>query len=144
MDTHIALNLARQRGYDLIEVAPSAQPPVCKIMDYGKYMYEEKKREADARKKQVKIDVKEIKLRIGIADHDLNIKVSKIREFLEEGDRVKIILWFRGREIERPELGEVVLKKVVANIEDIGQIDQPIKRLGKSMSVFVVPQSKKS
>lgn len=144
MDTHIALNLARQRGYDLIEVAAQAQPPVCKIMDYGKFMYEEKKREADAKKKQVKVDVKEIKLRVGIQEHDLNIKVNKIREFLEDSDRVKVVLWFRGREVERPELGEIVLKKVVANIQDIGQIDQPIKRFGKSMSVFVVPRSKKA
>ena len=141
--THIALNVAREKGLDLVEISPNAVPPVCKIIDYGKYRYEQKKKESEARKKQVKITVKEIKLGIGIQEHDLNIKVNYIRNFLENGERVKVIVWFRGREVDRPGLGEVVLKKVIEKIADVGVVDQSPRLFGRSMNMFVVPQVKK-
>ncbi len=143
LETHIALNVARERGLDLVEISPTAEPPVCKIIDYGKYRYEEKKKESESRKKQVKITVKEIKLGITIQEHDLNIKVSHILNFLEKGERVKVFVWFRGREVDRPELGEVVLKKVIEKIGSRGVIDQPPRLYGRSMNMFIVPQVKR-
>lgn len=142
MQTHIALNIARDRGLDLVEISPQAKPPVCKIIDYGKYKYEQSKREAEARKKQVKVAVKEVKLTIGIADHDFNTKLKQIRTFLERGDRVKVLVWFRGREIARPELGKTLLIKLAANIEDIGYLDQQPRLFGRAYSMFVIPGKK--
>jgi len=143
MQTHIALNLARDRGLDLVEISPQAKPPVCKIIDYGKFKYEQRKRESEAKKKQVKVDVKEVKLKIGIAEHDFNTKLKHIRTFLERGDRVKVLVWFRGREIARPELGKVILEKVAAQIEDIAHLDQYPKLFGRAYSIFVIPGKKK-
>jgi len=139
LETHIALNLARDRGLDLVEVSPNANPPVCRIIDYGKFKYEQRKKDAQAKKKQIKIVVKEVKVGIATQDHDLSFKAEHIKEFLGKGERVKVSLWFRGREIARPELGRVVLNKIIAKIQDVGQIERPPSLMGKVMSMFIIP-----
>lgn len=106
-----ALQLAQERHLDLVEIAPTAKPPVCRIMDYGKYRYEQQKRDKEARKKQKTFDIKEVKLRPGIEDHDFGVKFKNAVRFLEDGDKVKVTIMFRGRELSHPELGEVLLKK---------------------------------
>ncbi len=122
-----------------MEVSPSATPPVCRIIDYGKYKYEQRKKEAQAKKKQIKVVVKEVKVGIATQDHDLSFKAQHIREFLAKGERVKVSLWFRGREIARPELGRVVLDKIITKIQDVGQIERPPSLQGKVMSMFIIP-----
>lgn len=139
LETHIALNLARDRGLDLVEVSPNAAPPVCRIIDYGKFKYEQKKKDTQAKKKQIRVVVKEVKVGIATQEHDLNFKAGHIRDFLAKGERVKVSLWFRGREIARPELGRVVLNKVIAKIQDVGQIERPPSLQGKVMSMFIIP-----
>ena len=139
LETHIALNIARDRGLDLVEVSPSANPPVCRIIDYGKFKYEQRKKEAIAKKKQIRIVVKEVKVGIATQDHDLSFKADHIRKFLSKGERVKVSLWFKGREIAHPELGRVILNKVIAKIKDIGQIERTPSLMGKVMSMFIIP-----
>ena len=107
MSVEDALNLAIERNLDLVEIAPTAKPPVCRIMDFGKYRYEQQKRDKEARKRQKTVDVKEVKLRPGIEDHDFNTKYKNAVRFLEDGDKVKITIMFRGRELSHPELGEL-------------------------------------
>ena len=112
-----ALNLALERHMDLVEIAPNAKPPVCRIMDYGKYRYEQQKRDTEARKKQKSFDIKEVKLRPGIEDHDFDVKFKNAVRFLEDGDKVKITIMFRGRELSHPELGEVLLIKMAKQLK---------------------------
>ncbi len=133
-----AIQKARERGYDLVEVAPNAAPPVCRIMDYGKYKYQMSKKHT-ARKT---IDVKEVKIRPQITDHDLQLKVKNIRRFLDDGDKAKVTMFFRGREIVRPELGMNLFNKIIESLTGKFQIEQPPKQEGKSITMVIAPSSK--
>ena len=138
-----ALNLALERHMDLVEIAPNAKPPVCRIMDYGKYRYEQQKREKEARKKQKSFDIKEVKLRPGIEDHDFDDKFKNAVRFLEDGDKVKVTIMFRGRELSHPELGEVLLIKMAKQLEDLAIIERGAKLEGKNMIMIVSPKANK-
>jgi translation initiation factor IF-3 len=133
-----AIRIARDRGYDLVEVAPNATPPVCRIMDYGKYKYQMSKKHA-ARKT---IDVKEVKIRPQITDHDLQLKVKNIRRFLDDGDKAKVTMFFRGREIVRPELGMKLFDRILELLTGKFQVEQPPKLEGKNITMVIAPSSK--
>jgi len=134
-----AFSRAEEAGLDLVEVSPTASPPVCKILDYGKFKYESQKKAAAARKKQRVIEVKEIKMRPGIDDNDYNIKMRKVREFLDEGDKVKVTLRFRGREMSHQELGAVLLNKVKDEVADRAKVEQFPKLEGRQMVMVMAP-----
>lgn len=135
-----ALQIAYNRGLDLVEVAPNAKPPVCKIMDIGKYKYEQSKREKEARKKQRVINVKEVKLRPNIEAHDFQVKTRNTIRFLESGDKVKVTIMFRGREVSHPELGKELLDKVAEIVRDYAVIEKQPKLEGKNMIMFLSPK----
>jgi len=135
-----ALRLAEEAGLDLVEVAPGADPPVCKILDFGKYKYEAQKKAAEARKKQKVIEVKEIKMRPGIDDHDYDVKMRAIHRFLEEGDKVKVTLRFRGREMAHQELGMKVLDRVREQLESLVKIEQTPRLEGRQMTMVLAPR----
>ncbi|ABD54685.1 bacterial translation initiation factor 3 (bIF-3) [Jannaschia sp. CCS1] len=137
-----AMDLAADADLDLVEISPNADPPVCKIMDFGKYKYETQKREAEARKKQKTIDIKEVKMRPGTDDHDFNRKVTDAVKFLEGGDKVKVTLRFRGREMAHQNLGREMLEKVVDRIEGIGKIESMPRMEGRQMVMMINPVSK--
>jgi translation initiation factor IF-3 len=139
-----ALRLAEERELDLVEISPQARPPVCKIMDYGKYKFEQKKKEKEAKKKQraKQQNVKEIKFRLKIESHDYQTKVKHIREFIEDGDKVKVWIWFRGRENLHPELGEQLAKKIIEDLADVASVEKPPKKEGKNMIFTLVPKKK--
>jgi translation initiation factor IF-3 len=134
-----ALDRAREAGLDLVEVSPTAKPPVCKILDYGKFKYEAQKRANAARKKQRVIEVKEIKMRPGIDDNDYNIKMKKVRNFLEEGDKVKVTMRFRGRELSHQNLAMNILTKVKDEVSDLGKVEQFPKMEGRQMVMVMAP-----
>lgn len=134
-----ALERAYKAGLDLVEVSPNADPPVCKILNYGKYKFEEQKRRAEIRKKQKVIEVKEIQLRPGIDKHDFEVKMRSARKFIEEGDKLKITLRFRGREVSHQQLGTEVLNKVKAALEDIAKVEHHPKLEGKRMIMVMGP-----
>ena len=139
-----ALQRARTADLDLVEVAPMADPPVCRIMDYGKFKYVQSKREQEARKKQTVIQVKEIKVRPKTDEHDLNVKIRHIRRFLEEGDKVKVTVRFRGRELSyASQSGFEVLKHVVEAVADLSKIESPPKMEGKTMMSILAPTAPK-
>jgi translation initiation factor IF-3 len=127
---------------DLVEIAPTAKPPVCRIMDYGKFKYREAKKAHEAKLKQKQIQVKEVKFRPGTDDGDYNIKVRNLKRFLEEGDKTKITLRFRGREMAHQELGMQLLKRVEADLAEIGQVEQFPKMEGRQMVMMVGPKKK--
>ena len=135
-----ALRMAEAAGLDLVEVSPAANPPVCKILDYGKYKYEVQKKAHEARRKQKVISVKEIKLRPTIDKHDLEIKMRHVVEFLEEGDKVRISMRFRGREMDHIEIGQQVLERVQEQLKEIGKIEQAPKSEGKQIIMLVGPK----
>ncbi|HCB70093.1 MAG TPA: translation initiation factor IF-3 [Persephonella sp.] len=137
-----ALRIAEEKGLDLVEVSPNAKPPVCKIMDYGKYKFEQKKKEKEAKKKQrAKMqNVKEIKFRVKIEDHDYRTKVKHIREFIEDGDKVKVWIWFRGRENVHPEIGERLAHRIIEDLSDIAKVEKPPKKEGRNMIFTLVPK----
>jgi translation initiation factor IF-3 len=135
-----ALTMAIDAGLDLVEVSPNADPPVCKILDYGKFKYEEQKKKNEARKKQKVIEVKEIKLRPGIDDHDYQTKMRSMVKFFEEGDKVKVTLRFRGREMAHPELGMEVLNRVRDDLEEIAKIEQTPRMEGRQMTMVLSPR----
>ncbi|MGE5752241.1 MAG: translation initiation factor IF-3 [Deltaproteobacteria bacterium] len=142
--THEALQKARVLDLDLVEVAPTAVPPVCRIMDYGKFKYTQSKREQEARKKQTVIQVKEIKVRPKTDEHDLNTKIKHIRRFLEEGDKVKVTVRFRGRELTyASQSGFEILKHVMEAIGDLSKVESPAKMEGKTMMMVVAPVAHK-
>lgn len=143
MPGRAAQQLAAERHLDLVEIAPTAKPPVCKIMDYGKFRYEQQKREKEARKKQKSFDIKEVKLRPGIEDHDFNVKYRNALRFLEDGDKVKVTIMFRGRELTHPELGEVLLKKMAEQLKEIAVVERVPKLEGKNMIMIVAPKPAK-
>ncbi len=140
MDTKQALNLAYQEGLDLVEVAPNADPPVCKIMDYGKYVYQQQKKQQEAKKKQVQIQVKEVKLRPKTDEHDLNTKMNHIRRFLSKGDKCKVTINFRGREVLHKDQGEKMLKHIISSLEDIAKVEQGPKFEGRNMFAILAPK----
>jgi translation initiation factor IF-3 len=135
-----ALALAEDRGLDLVEVAPMARPPVVKIMDYGKYKFEEAKAARAAKKKQHVIHIKEVKYRPGIDDHDFDFKTRHAREFLEEGNKVKVTMMFRGRQMARPDMGKAVLDRVAEALADIGKIEFEAKLEGRNMTMVIAPK----
>jgi len=134
-----ALARAAEVGLDLVEVAPNADPPVCKIMDYGKYRYEESKKEHKAKKKQAVVVVKEIKLRPKTENHDLGHKVRQLKQFLAENCRVKVTVMFRGREITHPEQARVLIDKLLEMLGDEGQVEQPARLEGRNMTMMLGP-----
>lgn len=139
-----ALELARERNLDLVEVAPNANPPVCRIMDYGKYIYERTKRQREARKAQRRtIEIKEIRLRPKTDDYHIGFKLKRAREFLSEGAKVKVRVLFRGREITHPEIGLALLKRVAAELEDIATVEHQPRLEGRSMLMILSPISGK-
>lgn len=140
MPTREALMLAQQRGLDLVEISPQAQPPVCKVMDYGKFKFEQAKKEKQAKKNQSNVKVKEIKFHTNVEEHDYHTKIRHIRDFLDEGHRVKVSLMFRGRENAHQELGYEVVKRVVADVSDIGVSDKEPQKLGRFLSVLLNPR----
>lgn len=138
-----ARQLAYEKHLDLVEIAPTAKPPVCRIMDYGKYRYEQQKREKESRKKQKTFDIKEVKLRPGIEEHDFNVKFKNAVRFLEDGDKVKVTIMFRGRELSHPELGEVLLNKMAAQLKEMAVVERQPKLEGKNMIMIVAPKPSK-
>ena len=134
------IELASNAGFDLVEVSPNANPPVCKILDYGKYKYEEQKRRNEARKKQKIIEVKEIKLRPNIDQHDYQVKMKAVRKFIDGGDKVKITLRFRGREMAHVELGTDLLSRVQEDIDDFAKIESMPKMEGRQMTMILAPK----
>jgi len=140
MSPREALGLAEEHGLDLVEISPNARPPVCKIMDYGRYKYEQSKREAEARKKQKTIEVKEVKFRPTTDTHDYQVKLRNIRRFLGKGDKVKVSLRFRGREMAHQDLGRQLLERVAGDVEDIGKIESLPKMEGRQMIMMIGPR----
>ncbi|MEX1207064.1 MAG: translation initiation factor IF-3 [Acidimicrobiia bacterium] len=135
--------LASQLGLDLVEVAPDAKPPVCRMMDYGKYKYEQSVRQREARKKQTRTVVKEVKFRPKIDTHDYEVKKRRVIEFLDEGDKVKITMMFRGREVTHPELGERILKRLAADVVGIGGVETGPKLEGRNMTMQLTPEKRR-
>mgnify|MGYP003218619531 FL=1 len=138
MSARDAMKLAREANLDLVKIAPTAKPPVCKIIDYGKYRYEQARREKEARKKQKTIEVKEIRLSPNIDTNDLNTKVNQARKFVSGGNKVKIAVRFRGRELAHTAVGKTILEDFAQKLSDIAVIDKPAKLEGKSMVMFLV------
>lgn len=132
--------LAAEAGLDLVEISPNAEPPVCKIMDFGKFKYETQKREAEARKKQKIIEVKEIKFRPGTDTHDYDVKMRSVQKFLEGGDKVKVTLRFRGREMAHQQLGMELLNRVAADVSAIGKVENMPKLEGRQMVMMIGPK----
>lgn len=141
--TYEALRRAEEVGLDLVEISPAAKPPVCKIMDHGKYKYQEAKRRQEAKKHQSVIKIKEIKMRPATDEHDLQTKLKQVKKFLGEGDKVKVTLRFRGREMAHQDLGQVRLKRVVDEVVGLGEIEQYPKMEGKQLFMMLTPAKKK-
>nr|WP_306440888.1 translation initiation factor IF-3 [Corallococcus aberystwythensis] len=142
MSLEAALTRAQADGLDLVEISPMAKPPVCKIMDYGKFKYEEKKKASDAKKKQVVVHLKEVKLRPKTEEHDYEFKVRNVRRFLEEGNKAKITIQFRGREITHKELGSAILDDVVKDLKDVAVVEQNPRMEGRQMFMILAPNPK--
>jgi translation initiation factor IF-3 len=138
--TDVAMSKANEMGLDLVLIAPNANPPVAKIMDYGKFKYQEEKKKKEARKKQIKIEIKEIKLSVKIADNDISYKVRHAREFLMAGKHVKFRVFLRGREMAHPEAAKEVLLRIWPMVEDIGIMDKTPKLEGRYYNMLVLPQ----
>jgi len=134
------IEIAFEAGLDLVEVLPNADPPVCKVLDYGKYKYEAQKKANEARKKQKVIDVKEIKMRPGIDEHDYQVKMRSVRRFLDEGDKVKMTIRFRGREMAHQELGMKVLDRVREDVDELAKVEQFPKSEGRLMTMVIAPK----
>ncbi|MDY0094607.1 MAG: translation initiation factor IF-3 [Candidatus Vecturithrix sp.] len=139
-----ALNKARELGLDLVEVAPTADPPVCKVMDYGKFRYQQQKRAHEAKKKQTVIQIKEVKVRPKIDEHDFQFKLNHVKRFLEGGDKAKISVVFRGREIVHKDLGQKLIDRFLEATQEIAEVESPAKMEGRNMTVVLVTKSQKS
>ncbi len=139
METRSALRLAEEEGLDLVLVGPTADPPVARIMDYAKWRYEQQIAEKEARKKAKRTEVKSIKLRVRIDDHDYQVKLGHIRRFLEEGHKVKVTIMFRGREVAHPELGQRLLERVAQDLKDIASVEMKPELLGRDMNMLLAP-----
>lgn len=140
MATSRALEIAIDKDLDLVKVAPNAVPPVCRILNYGKYKYEMQKKDKEAKKNQTIIKVKEIKMTPNIDTHDMSVKATKAREFIEDGNKVKVSIKFRGRQMGHPELGEEVLKLFFDEISDVASIDKAPKIEGRNMVMYIMPK----
>jgi translation initiation factor IF-3 len=136
-----AMKIAEEKGLDLVEVAPNSQPPVCRIMNYGKYKYQQSKRVQEARKHQTVILVKEVKIRPRTEDHDFQFKLRHVKRFLEEGNKVKISMLFRGREIAHPEFGKEMLNRFIEGVKDLMVIEQAPRLEGRNMVMILAPKS---
>ncbi|HAK22119.1 MAG: translation initiation factor IF-3 [Desulfovibrio sp.] len=135
-----AIAMAREIGCDLVEVSSNATPPVCRIMDYGKFKYEQQKKKQDAKKRQAVVQVKEIKVRPKTDEHDYETKLKHIRSFLEDGDRCKVTVFFRGREIVHKDRGIEILERIVKDLEDVGKVEQEPRAEGRTLQMLVVPK----
>ena len=135
-----AIEMAKGKGFDVVEVSPNTEPPVCKILDHGKYLFEQKKKSQGAKKKQKTIQVKEIKFRPLIEKGDYEVKVNKIKDFIEQGNKVKISLRYRGREMRHVELGHDLLKRVLTDIEEISSVEQEVQFEGRQLITVVAPK----
>jgi len=144
MDTRDAIQEARRMGLDLVEIAPNAQPPVAKIIDYGKFLYEQKKKAHEAKKKQVTVQVKEIKFRPGTDDHDYEYRRENARRWLGEGDKVRAAIAFRGREMSHRELGAKILQRLMKELEDVGDVEVAPKMEGYQMFTILAPKKSKT
>ncbi len=138
-----ALNIAREAGLDLVEVAATAEPPVCRIMDYGKYRYEAQKKKQEAKKRQTVVQIKEIKLRPKTDEHDYQTKLTHIRRFLEDGDRCKVTIFFRGREIVHKDRGQLVLDRIIEETKDLAKVEQEARAEGRTLHMMLSPLPKK-
>jgi len=143
MDTRDAIRAARQQGLDLVEVAPGADPPVCRIIDFGKFQYEAKKKANEAKKKQAVIIVKEIKFRPGTDEHDYSYRMKRAREWLQIGDKVKATIWFRGREMTHRELGSRILAKLAQDLDDVGEVEVAPRMEGNQLFTMFGPKRHK-
>lgn len=142
LTTPAAMEIASERGLDLVEVSPQADPPVCRIMDYGKYKYQQAKRASEAKKKQVRVELKEVKMRPKTDDHDFQFKIKHARRFLEEGNKVKLTIMFRGRENAHPDQGLKQLDRAVEALKDLGQVESRPSKMGRFMTMVVGPIKK--
>jgi len=138
-----AIAKAEEAGLDLVEIVPTSNPPVCKIINYGKFRYDQTKREKESKKSQHQVKVKEIKLKPNIDDHDLQTKLRHARDFLAKGNKVKITCTFRGREMMHPEFGEQILRKMSEDLEDVATVEAPAKLFGRALTVVLAPGGKK-
>ena len=134
------LEIALNAGFDLVEISPNADPPVCKVLDYGKYKYEAQKKANEARKKQKVIEVKEIKMRPGIDEHDYQVKMRSVQRFIGDGDKVKMTMRFRGREMAHQELGKKVLDRVRDDVDEVAKVEQFPKSEGRLMTMVIAPK----
>jgi translation initiation factor IF-3 len=142
--TFDALQMARERGLDLVEVAPNAMPPVCRLMDYGKYRYEQSRKERESRRNQHVVELKEVRIRPKIDDHDLETKGRQAAKFLDAGDKVKLTVLFRGREMAHPDLGKALLDQLADQLRPHGVVEQPPRMEGRTMIMFMAPLRAKS
>ncbi len=142
MPLEAALERARSEGLDLVEISPMASPPVCKIMDYGKFKYEEKKKAAESRRAQLTVHLKEVKLRPKTDEHDYEFKVRNMRRFIEDGDKAKVVIQFRGREITHREQGTAILDDVAKDLKDVAVVEQPPRMEGRLMFMILAPNPK--
>jgi translation initiation factor IF-3 len=138
-----AIAMAHEHGLDLVEVAANAEPPVCRIMDFGKFKYEQQQKKKEAKKNQTVVQIKEIKVRPKADDHDYETKVRHIRRFLEDGDRCKVSVFFRGREIVHKDRGEAILEKIIADTADVGKVEQAPSAEGRTLQMMLIPLPKK-
>ena len=133
--------MAEEREYDVVEIAPQADPPVCRLMDYGKFLFQQNKKRAAAKKKQQQIVVKEVKFRPGTEEGDYQTKLRNLKRFLEHGDKTKVTLWFRGREMRHQELGMKLLKRVEADLDELAKVEQMPKMEGRRLSMVLTPRA---
>ncbi len=141
MSAKEAFALATEKGYDLVKIAPQAEPPVCKIMDYGKYKFELAKREKENRKNQKVVNIKEVQLSPSIDTNDFNTKCNHAKRFLKNGDKVKVMVRFRGREVSHSEIGEVLLNRFAESISEFGSVERTPKLEGRNMTMFLAPKA---
>ncbi len=144
MPPELALTKAMELGFDLVEVSPEARPPVCRIMDYGKFKYTQKKRTAEARKHQASTTIKEVKFRPKIETHDYEFKVNRIKQFLKDGHKAKVTMMFRGREITHQEIARRIMDRIAEDIKEAGAVEQMPKLDGRNMTMVVAPSAKAS
>ena len=143
LDIDQAVEMAADAGLDLVEVSPNAEPPVCRVMDFGKYQYEQKKQKSDAKKKQKRTHIKMIKYRPGTEEADYQIKFKNLVKFIDNGDKVKVVIWFRGREVQHRELGMEMLDRIEMDCEEFAVVEQRAKMEGRQLGMMLAPKSKK-
>jgi len=140
MGVREALAVAEERGLDLVEVAPNAAPPVCRILDYGKFKYQQKKKTQEARKRQTQVQIKEVKIRPKTEEHDYQFKVRNARRFIEQKNKVKVTVVFRGRELAHPDIGRSIMERVAQEVQDIANVEKPASMEGRAMTMILAPR----